>query len=199
MKDVYISREDLEDFIKIFDNAFDKVYSCMLFEGFLPEQILMLKSSDIVKGMVKTYDGEVKPISEKTLEYILAANSQEVYYVYNHLSDGLIAKKLLKEEYVIKFVDKDIGRSLDLEMKHRRMQRRLYKTQRVKKNTTLFTEKEIYYSGLITELLPLAREFGSIEAAYNEDRQRFMNIAKRWNQEGARTISLFRNIYGDLS
>lgn len=197
MHDRYITREKLEEFVQIFPNAFDKAYCCMLYEGFTAEQILCLKRNDISAGGIRTCDGKNMSVSDKTLAYLVAADNQKHYYVYNHLCDDIIAKKLQMSEYVIKFLDKgDDTEPVDFETKHRRIQRRLYKMQRLKKGTTLYTEKGIYFSGMVSALLPIVLKYGNLENAYHEEE--FLLVIQRWNQEKWRARNIFLDFYGDI-
>lgn len=181
----YITKGELEEFVKLFPNAYDKMYCYLLYDGFTPEQIVGLRPGDILEtGIIA--GTEIKPVSECALEQIKAAIDQNHYYVYNHLCDGLIEKDLYSSPYIIKFPKSDKETDVfenDMDQRHRRMQRRLYRLQRERGVKPKFTEKGIYFSGLVAALIPLAEQYDNkIEIAYEHQREAVSEIIKRWKQ-----------------
>lgn len=176
----YISPKVLADFIGILYNARDKMYCQLLYEGLSPEEIVGLRPCDIESGNCIRIGNELVQVSDLAYKYTIAAIKQRYHYVYNQLSNSYLKKDLLPSDYIIRFVDTGDDFSDDIDQRHNRMQRKLYKTKRIHKFPQ-FTEKGIKFSGLVTVLKPYVEKYGSIESAYESEPETLSKIFKRWN------------------
>lgn len=198
----YISKIELDEFVKLFPNVFDKVYCYMLYEGFTAEQILCMKRSDISKNTVRTFDGHCKKVSQETLDLIYDADNQDGYYVYNYLHDGMIKKEICQSDYIIKFPvaskEDSLIETADIETRHRRMQRKIYKIQREKKDGVIrISEKILYFSGMVTALKPLVDAHGGdIEKAFKEDKELFYETICPWDQMKWNACKIYNRYMG---
>lgn len=116
-KDVYISKQDLEEIYDTLVNAQDKVIFQLLFEGIKGKEcteIRNLKLSDIEDGKVKLkndYKGE-RTIElmdkEQTIKLIQEASRQTIYYYNNgkEIKKGINQAELFETGYIIKPVKK---------------------------------------------------------------------------------------------
>lgn len=194
----YISPKVLADFIGILYNARDKMYCQLLYEGLSPEEIVGLHPCDIENDNCIRIGNELVQVSDLAYKYIIATVKQQYHSVYNYLSDSYLKLELLPSEYIIRFVDPGTGEvvSDDLDQRHYRMQRKLYKTKRGN-NCPQFTEKGLKFSGLVTVLKPFVEKYGTVEAAYEKEPEAVSRILQRWKILKWNACNIYRRYMGD--
>lgn len=197
MKDSYISKRELEELLNIFQNAYDKAYFYLIYEGLTAEEALCVEHSGI-DGNKITVNGRTLEFTDECMKYVHEADQQTKYRRYNHLADRLIEEEVCPTDCIIKFqLNTGKPEATTPDEKHARMKLRFYRTKREANLPRKYGELKIRNSGLVATLLPYIEDSGGdVEKAAEKYYVEFKNAATRWGKPMWETKKLCMDTMG---